>query len=277
MKSILNKLTIEKYDILYKQMLSCGMATAEHVQYLVHEIMEKATTQHHFIEMYAQLCQHLHEWFAENVEIDAKNGFKRILLNECQNSFEIYLRPLDFSGLEGEELREAQVKFKLAMLGNIKFVGALLGKRMLASSVLIAVAEDLVSEPSTAEALESLAVFLTTVGGTFDRQDWQHHQRFTAVIDKVKKKTADKATPARVRFLLQDVLDLRATGWEDTKKATKKMEGPSKLEEVKEKADAEENNKSKPPQGFSPVARRDGRGREEQTRSEKRGWDDDTW
>merc|ERR1719486_440480 len=84
MKSILNKLTIEKYDTLYRQMLTCGISSVEHVKILIHEVMEKATTQHHFIDMYAQFCQHLHEWFIENkVSDDPKNGFKRILLNEC--------------------------------------------------------------------------------------------------------------------------------------------------------------------------------------------------
>lgn len=241
MKSILNKLTIEKYDTLYKQMLTCGMSKVEHVEILIHEIMEKAQTQHHFIEMYSQFCAHLHEWFVDNqISDDPKHGFKRILLNECQNLFEKNLKPADMMKLEGEELAEAKAKYKITMLGNIKFVGALLGRRMLATSVLIAVAEDLVSEPCTAESLESLAVFLTSVGGTFDRPDWQHHKRFEAIFDKVAKKKSDKSTPPRIRFLLQDVLDLRASGWENTKKATAKSEGPMKLDEVHEKAACEE-------------------------------------
>merc|ERR1712224_47842 len=141
MKSILNKLTIEKYDTLYRKMLNCGISSVEHVKILIHEVMEKATQQHHFIDMYSQFCAHLHEWFVENnVSNDPKSSFKRILLNECQNSFERYLKPLDLSGLEGEELVEKKLMYKMTMLGNIKFVGALLQRKMLASSVLIAVA-----------------------------------------------------------------------------------------------------------------------------------------
>merc|ERR1719335_1747760 len=107
---------------------------------------------------------------------------------------------------------------------------------MLASSVLVAVAEDLISEPCWPEALECLTTFLTAVGRTFDRTDWLHHQRLSAVFDKVAKKVKDKSVPARIRFLLQDVLDLRKSGWEDHKRVTQKGEGPMKLEEVHEKA-----------------------------------------
>merc|ERR1712232_1072608 len=56
MKSILNKLTMKKYDVLYQQILSCGMSTVEHVMILIDEILEKVQSQHHFIQMYCQLC-----------------------------------------------------------------------------------------------------------------------------------------------------------------------------------------------------------------------------
>eukprot|EP00746_Dinoflagellata_sp_MGD_P067267 gnl/MRDRNA2_/MRDRNA2_27766_c0_seq1.p1 gnl/MRDRNA2_/MRDRNA2_27766_c0~~gnl/MRDRNA2_/MRDRNA2_27766_c0_seq1.p1 ORF type:complete len:693 (-),score=177.78 gnl/MRDRNA2_/MRDRNA2_27766_c0_seq1:134-2212(-) len=245
MKSILNKLTIEKYDKLYLQMLNTGISTVQHVKILIHEVMEKAQTQHHFIEMYSTFCVHLHEWFNENqVSDDPKTGFKRILLNECQSLFESCLKQQDTSNLQAEEVEEAKAKYKLIMLGNIKFVGSLLGKRMLATSVLVAIAEDLISEPCSPEALEALAVFLTSVGGTFDRPDWQHHKRLDAIFDQLEAKKSDKKVPARIRFLIQDVLDLRASGWEDQKKATKKNEGPMKLEDVHEKASQEELAKS---------------------------------
>jgi hypothetical protein len=245
MKSILNKLTIEKYDKLYLQMLNTGISTVEHVKILIHEVMEKAQTQHHFIEMYSTFCVHLHEWFNENqVSDDPKTGFKRILLNECQSLFESCLKQQDTADLQAEEVEEAKAKYKLTMLGNIKFVGSLLGKRMLATSVLVAIAEDLITEPCSPEALEALAVFLTSVGGTFDRPDWQHHKRLEAIFDQLEVKKSDKKVPARIRFLIQDVLDLRATGWEDQKKATKKNEGPMKLEDVHEKATQEELAKS---------------------------------
>merc|ERR1719183_1380720 len=110
------------------------------------------------------------------------------------------------------------------MLGNIKFVGALLRKRMLASSVLVAVAEELVAPPCSAEALESVTVFLSEVGSMFDIPSWGHHARLNTVFKRIREEAKDKKTPARIRFLLQDLLDLRASSWEDNKRVTQKAD-----------------------------------------------------
>lgn len=50
-KSILNKLTLEKFASLSQQLLECGIFSSEHLVVLTHEVFEKATTQHHFIDM----------------------------------------------------------------------------------------------------------------------------------------------------------------------------------------------------------------------------------
>ena len=51
MKSILNKLTVEKFDSLSAQLVNCGIRNAVQLELLIHEVFEKATTQHHFIDM----------------------------------------------------------------------------------------------------------------------------------------------------------------------------------------------------------------------------------
>jgi hypothetical protein len=152
MKGILNKLTVEKFRPLYNQLIGCGIKTEAHVEILMKEVFEKATTQHHFIDMYAELCVELHKRFVETAtaakEGDGSGadgrGFKRILLNQCQLSFEQYLRA-DAKTAADEE---AAQRHKGCMLGNLRFVGALLVKSMLASKVLIAVVEELLSDPN---------------------------------------------------------------------------------------------------------------------------------
>merc|ERR1719446_1032782 len=94
MKSILNKLTVEKFERLYQQLLECGIETQGHIETLMSEVFEKATTQHHFVSMYTELCIKVNEWILER-DIKGEDGktvsFKRILLNQCQDSFEKYL------------------------------------------------------------------------------------------------------------------------------------------------------------------------------------------
>merc|ERR1719324_1023508 len=44
-KSILNKLTIEKFDALYAKLIACGISSESHIEMLVHEVFEKACVQ----------------------------------------------------------------------------------------------------------------------------------------------------------------------------------------------------------------------------------------
>jgi len=235
-RSILNKLTIERFDPLLVQLCSCGISTQGHLQILMHEIMEKATTQHHFIPMYTDLCVVLQDWCTANQIGDSSQGsFKRILVTQCQTSFERYLKPPEYlKELQGEDRDEAEVKYKTAMLGNIRFVGALLGKNMVGSQVILAITNALLAKPIVPEALECLAAFLTAVGSMFDgRQDWKHRKELNNVFAELDRISQDtEKVPARIRCLFSDVLDLRRAGWKDKKQATKDADGPMTLQEV---------------------------------------------
>jgi len=214
MKSILNKLTTKKYETLYQQLLHCGMSTGEHVKILIDEVLEKAETQHHFIQMYCQLCVDLHKWFAERNSGESVNArehsFKRILLNQCQNKFQGNLLPPDLSAMHEDKAAEAMIKHKHAVLGNIKFIGALLEKQMLKDSLLIPIAHELRSAVSN---LESLACFLTAVGPTFDQPYFKHYKQLKVIFVQVEEQSKDTSIAARIRFLLKDLLDLRRAHW----------------------------------------------------------------
>ena len=76
MKVVLNKLTIAKFDALYNQLVSCGIHIEGHIHLLIEEILEKARTQHHFIDMYSDLCAKL-------------NSFcQRVIVNRSANQFQ---------------------------------------------------------------------------------------------------------------------------------------------------------------------------------------------
>merc|ERR1712007_357119 len=100
---------------------------------------------------------------------------------------------MDEENIKAEDLAEARDKHKLSMLGNLKFIGALLERSMIKSSVVIGIAESLVNEFGAPHLLENLACFLTSVGAKFDKPDWQHHERLKAVFIRVEEKRKDKA------------------------------------------------------------------------------------
>jgi hypothetical protein len=255
-KSLLNKLTVEKFAQISKQLLEIKFTKARHVELLIKEVFEKATGQHHFIEMYADLCENFNTFFTENpISKDKNKGFKRLLLNECQNSFERNLQPpKDLDKLDFEERTIAEGKYKTRMIGNIRFVGALLARRMLASKVLIAILDELLGDP-TAEALETCAALLTVTGPAFDTAEWSHRAAFDTVFSRVKAIVDKKTCPPRVRCILQDVLDLRLQGWKDRK--PKKIEGPKTLAAVADQK-AREEDTSKASTGTRPAADVDG-------------------
>ena len=61
--SILNKLTVEKFDQLSKKLLLLDIDEKQHIELLVTMIFEKAIKQHHFIGMYVGLCKIVDEWW----------------------------------------------------------------------------------------------------------------------------------------------------------------------------------------------------------------------
>jgi len=247
LKSLLNKLTLEKFDDISRQLLQVPMKSTQHVEILIREIFEKAITQHHFIEMYSNLCSLVHEHFQKcPVTDDPKFNFKRLLLDECQASFERNLKPpVDFKKIsDAEERTLAEFKYKNRRLGNVKFIGALLQRKMLASKVLIAILEELIQDSSD-ESLESVATLLSAAGPLFDYRDWTYYVALNGYFTQVKNIISKPACTARSRCLLKNVLDLRADGWKE--KRPKMQETPTTLSEVSKKAAQEGGGAPKAP------------------------------
>jgi hypothetical protein len=137
--------------------------------------------------------------------------------------------PSSLATKTGEERTAGELNYKMRMLGNIRFVGALLVRKMLASKVMLSIMEELLQDP-TPEALDSLAAFLMVVAPTFDSPDWPYITSLNAIFKQVEKLTKKSSVSQRVRCLLKDVVELRNLGWQDRR--PKKIEGPMKLDAV---------------------------------------------
>lgn len=218
-KSILNKLTREKFDKLYEQLLDCCKTTTAHaelIEVVAKEVFAKATLQHHFVDMYADLCSKLHSDLPKaNIEVN----FKRALLDQCQQSFDLYLDPPRIDEcLTYEEQYEELVKYKTKMLGNVRLIGHLLQRRMLSPKIIFHVTDELLGIGS-AEALETLCTFLGTIGATFDNPQWPAHSRLDEVFTRVEVFADDARQGARIRCLLKDLLDRRRSRWRERPEA----------------------------------------------------------
>ncbi|KAK2198215.1 bifunctional Armadillo-type fold/MIF4G-like [Babesia duncani] len=182
---LLNRLTFEKFDTIYDQIIECGLTTVEHALMVVRIVFEKAITQHHFIPMYVELCVKLSvdlcdigggetsmidimstdpsneispPQISEKAPATDKTGkrsdFMRILLNCSQDSFENNLKPLTIpEELQGDDRFEYEQKYKHKLRGNMMFVGELFKQRLLAGKLLIACLDQLFQK--RAECLEA--------------------------------------------------------------------------------------------------------------------------
>lgn len=103
-KSLLNKLTMEKFDSISDQIISWANKSEKEKDgrtliQVIKLVFEKATDEAGFSEMYARLCRKMMETISHNVQDDGiKNAegkpiaggqlFRKYLLNRCQEDFE---------------------------------------------------------------------------------------------------------------------------------------------------------------------------------------------
>merc|ERR1719162_939931 len=182
-RSILNKLTVEKFDSLFEQLTTCGIKRPHHISILMREIFEKATVQHQFIPMYAELCVQLEKdprIAAVVEETDKSCSFRRLLLNECQTVFE---QVLEMRGGEAEKDPEIALCQKQRALGNMKLIGQLLVHGMLSSNLFVECCEALLKNHSRCpEALDALVPLMMVAGPKFDNRTWQYYLRLGKIL-----------------------------------------------------------------------------------------------
>merc|ERR1719183_332901 len=140
-RSILNTCTIEKFEELLEQLVTSGIHKLEDISVLMMEIFDKATTQHHFIPMYADLCSRLEQdSHIKEVVGGHQQIFRRLLLNQCQIAFDHLFMPSDEEQMSNEEISLSR---KQQALGNMKLIGHLLVRGVLTSEMLVKCAEEL--------------------------------------------------------------------------------------------------------------------------------------
>jgi hypothetical protein len=81
-KGILNKLTLEKFDKLYGELLNVGITSASLMRGLVVLIYDKAVLEPHFINMYAKMCQRLAKDLPEFSDENGVLPFGEVLIGK---------------------------------------------------------------------------------------------------------------------------------------------------------------------------------------------------
>ncbi|XP_059187653.1 eukaryotic translation initiation factor 4 gamma 1-like isoform X2 [Centropristis striata] len=250
-RSILNKLTPQKFQQLMKQVTELTIDTEERLKGVIDLTFEKAISEPDFSVAYANMCRCL---MGLKVQTTDKPGvtvnFRKLLLNRCQKEFEkdkdddeIFERKqkeLEAASVAEEkqrlsdELQDAKDKARRRSLGNIKFIGELFKLKMLTEVIMHDCIVKLLKNHDE-ESLECLCRLLSTIGKDLDfekakpRMDQYFHQ-----MGKIIK---ERKTTSRIRFMLQDVLDLRWNNWV----SRRGDQGPKTIDQIHKDAELEEH------------------------------------
>jgi len=194
-----------------------------------------------------------------------KNGFKRILLNECEDEFNkqnIFAdwkkekREFDENKLsypekerasKEEDLEYRRIKLKKQMLGNIRFIGELYKQDMLKGKImrycihsLLKLEENkgmfknLDDDEMDEEDHEALCKLFMTIGSTIDTE--RQHCYMKVYFDKMSKMSTNKKLSSRSRFMYKDLIELRYNRWV----ARREEETAKTLDEIKKDFERDE-------------------------------------
>ncbi|KAM6224598.1 eukaryotic translation initiation factor 4 gamma 1 [Rhynchocyon petersi] len=250
-RSILNKLTPQMFQQLMKQVTQLAIDTEERLKGVIDLIFEKAISEPNFSVAYANMCRCLMALKVPTTEKPTVTvNFRKLLLNRCQKEFEkdkdddeVFEKKqkemdeaatAEERGRLKEELEEARDIARRRSLGNIKFIGELFKLKMLTEAIMHDCVVKLLKNHDE-ESLECLCRLLTTIGKDLDfekakpRMDQYFHQ-----MEKIIK---EKKTSSRIRFMLQDVLDLRRSNWVPRRGD----QGPKTIDQIHKEAEMEEH------------------------------------
>lgn len=220
-KSLLNKLTIEKFNIISEKIarvLEGSLNKNSEVQLIVDAMIDKAVSEPDWSEMYADLCQVL-QWRSVAPEGDPetirRTPFMMALLNRIQGEFEAMPTVLnqELTG-EGEERQLEEARVKRRVLGVVKLIGELFHRRLLGFKVVNDVVVELVikSDEPDEHHVECFLELIATVGYFIDQ-----NPKMKVVLDswfgRLRELQNKSCYSKRLKCVIQDTIDMRRAEW----------------------------------------------------------------
>lgn len=232
-RSLLNKICPENLKTIVERLAQVELHTANELEFVIRIIFEKALLEPHYCETYADMVfalQSRYPQFPPENEGEKPHTFTRVLLNICQNEFESL--PTTFEATEEDKVKFKDddhglflvlKKRKDKMLANMKFIGNLFLRQLLAVKVIGQVVYDLVgikdnSQYPEEHMIECVCELLKAIGHTLEQTTHGKTlmEQFTQRMKDLKRSPTDGSQPysKRIIYKIQDLLDLRHNNWQ---------------------------------------------------------------
>ncbi|KAG7354711.1 MIF4G domain containing protein [Nitzschia inconspicua] len=210
---ILNKIswtTLDRLTVTFME--QTNLQENESMRHKVIDILiKKAQTEHHFGAMYAQLCAIISKQFKQ---------FKKDLLAQCQKEFELdTAHKIDMAtkGMtDPEEIDYHSTLIRKSYIGHIIFLGELYLRDVVKLSIMMYCLDELLRDDTDEESLECFAHLMTTMGEKLDTHAKQNGKPFD--WEKIRQLRNSSKISSRIKFLLQDLLELKERGWVQRRK-----------------------------------------------------------
>lgn len=285
-RSLLNKLTLEKFEKIFKQIVDIEIDSFELLDGVVKEIFEKTLFEPKFSGMYAELCGRLDVALSvslQKTKIIGNDGklvsLRRILLNNCKEEFTRFAESGNVSeqknasessqgtpseseaksenpekrNLTQEEQKQTDrlkkeeealraTKAKRRMLANVRFIGELYIKDLIRENIIhrscIQKLLTLAIEKREEDVLEALCKLLSKTGSKLSTNP-QAGDIIGMYFTKLAELELDYSLPARVRFMLKDLIEQKDNEW----KVRREEAGAKTIAEIHKDIEKEERAK----------------------------------
>lgn len=235
-QGILNRITPEKYDVLANllvDVLSAFMADESELatdvcKEVSGKIFEKAVSEPHNAAMYADLVRLLHatqqrlnDDRSPGASLAASRSIRFLILNRCQRQFYSKADATD-DRKEREQLRD---KHRKRSQGNARLVGEVYLRKLLPVAIVEEVIQYLIQDGAQASFSDRVEVLVTLLSVVGPLIDWTRPV-LVACWERITELCVGETAAPRVRFLLQDFMELRASNWAPRRPM---IESPKKL------------------------------------------------
>ena len=260
-RAILNKLTPQNFETLVNKFKELDIDNESKLQMCVELFFEKAVDEPSFSVAYAKMCEVLKNKEVTSNDTGRPVNFKKIYIKLCQKEFyRDYMDGLDKTQYDAdmavadsdEKRKEIQDDFerleRRRRLGTISLIGELYKLKMLSVNIIHCCVQWLLRPPPNQThiievrevSLECLCKLLTTVGQELEiasklktvisdytkgSQTTPQEVQLDIYFAEIQNIINGRQSSTRVRFMLQDLTDLRRNKWTPRREFDHNVEG----------------------------------------------------